>query len=176
MSQSVEEQLSALLDNELPVEEEELLFRRLENNPEYRAVLGRYSLMRELIASSDVDPATLQISERVRAVLHDEVIPVESTVQKNIWSGTGNGLFRFGTAAAVAMIAVMAFVSLNYDSGTGQTIAPGGANNIYPSPVIRADRRVIGPGRLTGYLVSHGEFSNPLSRRMIDSHIVARTP
>ena len=176
MSQSVEEQLSALLDNELPVEEEELLFRRLEKDPEYRAVLGRYSLMRELIASSDVDPAALRISERVRAALQDEVIPVESTVQKYAWSGSGNSLFRYGTAAAVAMIAVMAFVNLDYDTGTGPTIVSGGSNNIYPPPVIRADRRVIEPGRLTGYLVSHGGFSNAFSRRMIDSHIVGRTP
>ena len=33
MSQTVEEQLSALLDNELPVEEEDLLFRRLDEKP-----------------------------------------------------------------------------------------------------------------------------------------------
>ncbi len=75
MSHTVEEQLSALLDNELPVEEEDLLFRRLEKDPEYRVVLGRYSLMRELIVSSDADPVALRLSERVRLALQDDVVP-----------------------------------------------------------------------------------------------------
>ncbi len=176
MSHTVEEQLSALLDNELPVEEEDLLFRRLEKDPEYRVVLGRYSLMRELIVSSDADPVALRLSERVRLALQDDVVPVDTTVPSNVRSGAGKSLLRFASVAVVAGIALMAFVNLDYNSRGGQTVASVGSNLSYAVPEVRADRRVIEPNRLTGYLVSHSEFSNALSRRVMDSHIVSPAP
>ncbi len=176
MSQSVEEQLSALLDDELSVEEEELLFRRLGGNSEYSAVLSRYSLIRELIASPDTEPVAMQLSERVRIALQDEAIVVKSDLQSNSGLGTRNGLFRFAAAAAVATVAVMAFVNLDYDFDTRQTIASVSPGLSYSVPETRADRRVIEPFRLTGYLVSHGSFANSLSRRVMDSQIVSRMP
>lgn len=177
MSQTVEEQLSALLDNELPVEEEDLLFRRLEKNPEYRVVLGRYSLMRELIVSSDTGPVSLRLSERVRLALQNDDVPVDTVMSsKGRWSGAGNALLRFGAVATVVGIALVAFVNLEDDSAGGRTIASVDPGLSYSVPEIRADHRVIEPNRLTSYLVSHGEFSNAFSRRVMDSHIVRVTP
>jgi hypothetical protein len=176
MSQTVEEQLSALLDNELPVEEEDLLFRRLEKNPEYRVVLGRYSLMRELIVSSDTGPVEPRLSERVRLALQNDDVPVDSVMPSKDRSGAGASLLRFGAVATVVGIALVAFVNLDYDTGGGQTIASVDPGLSYSVPEIRADHRVIEPNRLTSYLVSHGEFSNAFSRRVMDSHIVRVTP
>jgi negative regulator of sigma E activity len=176
MSQTVEEQISALLDNELPVEEEELLFRQFEKNPEHRAVLGRYSLIRELIVSSDTDPVSLTLSERVRVELRDEVIEVETPAPSKGQTGGGRNLFRFGAAAAVAAVAVMAFINVDYKTDPGQSVLSAGPVLSYAVPEIRADTRTIGPDRLTGYLVSHGEYSNALSQRVMDSRIVRRSP
>jgi hypothetical protein len=85
-------------------------------------------------------------------------------------------LFRFAAAAVVATVAVMAFVNLDYDFDTRQTIASVSPGLSYSVPETRADRRVIEPFRLTGYLVSHGSFANSLSRRVMDSQIVSRVP
>jgi hypothetical protein len=173
MSQSVEEQLSALLDNELTVQEEELLFRRLGKDPELSAVLSRYSLIRELIVSSDVVPDATQLSERVRVALQDETVVGDSDAQSG---PSRNGMFRFAAVAAVAAIALMAFVNFDIDPAGQQSIAFVSPDLSYAMPDSRADSRVIESSRLTGYLVSHSGYSNTLSRRVMDSQIVSRMP
>jgi hypothetical protein len=176
MSQSVEEQLSALLDNELTVQEEELLFRRLGKDPEHSAVLSRYSLIRELIVSSDVVPDATQLSERVRVALQDETVVGDSDAQSGPSRDGRNGLFRFAAVAAVAAIALMAFVNFDIDPAGQQSIAFVSPDLSYAMPDSRADSRVIESSRLTGYLVSHSGYSNTLSRRVMDSQIVSRMP
>ena len=43
VTRSIEEQLSAFMDGELPEEELQLLVRRLERDEEHRATLARYA-------------------------------------------------------------------------------------------------------------------------------------
>jgi len=49
MTQTIEEQISAFCDGELPDEELELLLRRFERGEAHWAILARYSLLGELI-------------------------------------------------------------------------------------------------------------------------------
>ena len=86
MNQSIREQLSALLDGELPIEEEELLFKQFEKNTEYRVILGRYSLMTELIKGPSADPAVLTVSERIRVALTEQTLYSQSQLPNNAWS------------------------------------------------------------------------------------------
>lgn len=174
MSQLIREQLSALLDGELPVEEEELLFRQLEKGTEYRAVLGRYSFMSELIRGPSADPEVLSMSERIRAVLAEQVAHSESRPSRNTWSTTAKGLVGAGIAASVAIIALVSLNTLERDA----TLVPALAE-LHESPdsyVVPANadsgQMAITQAKLTNYLVSHGEFFNGPSRLTIDSHMV----
>ena len=183
MSQNIEEQLSALLDGELAVEEEALLLRRLEREPEYRATLGRYGLIGQLMRDSQADPGAVQIGDRVGAALAGEAayqgMTPDVTEPARVWSGVGKGLVGAGIAAAVAIVAVTAVGNLAVvtpDRGSNSVPALAGVAPSYTVPSGLSDNNVIAPARLTSYLVSHGEFSSPVSRRVMDSHIVRQTP
>ncbi len=75
MGQTIDEQLSALLDGELPVEQQELLLRRLERDTDLRARFGRYSMIGDLLTDPRPQAAALQIADRVRDRLAEEVGP-----------------------------------------------------------------------------------------------------
>jgi len=177
MSQSIKEQLSALLDGELPIEEEELLFRQLEKNQEYRAILGRYTLMTELIQGSPADPAVLSVSERVRVALTEEVPYSKRDLPTNSWSTAVKGIVGAGIAASVA---ILALISLNTVDRDAASVVPALAelqagSDSYTVPVVEhSDQMAITPARLTNYLVSHGEYFNGPSRLTIDSHMVSQ--
>jgi hypothetical protein len=176
MRQTIEEQLSVLLDGELPVEEEELLFQRLEQDTGYRETFGRYCLIGELIRGSEVDLATLRISAGVRELLAQEVVlSAAGRPPKFAW-GIGKGLVGLGIAASVAVVALISLVSLDRDpvSSALPIAAQGGLS--YTVPDVGRASTVIAPVRLTSYLVSHGEFSSAVSRRVMDSHVVKQMP
>ena len=176
MGQKIEEQLSALLDGELPVEEEELLLRRLGQNADYHAILGRFSLIGELMRDAMADPAALQIGDRIRAAVTEEGAHSGSLRPATAWRGMGKGLVGAGIAVAVAMVALTVVFGPDTESGSGPAPALARVEPSYTVPVGRAGLRVIAPVRLTGYLVAHGEFSGALSRRAMDSRIVRQRP
>jgi negative regulator of sigma E activity len=175
MSQLIREQLSALLDSELPIEEEELLFKQLEKSTECRAVLGRYSLMSELIRGPSADPEVLVVSERIRTALIEQAPHSAAAAPKNGWSTSVKGLVGAGIAASVA---ILALVSLNTINRGPASVSPlGELQTVSDSYVVpkhsNADQMAITPARLTNYLVSHGEYFNAPSRLTIDSHMVS---
>lgn len=185
MSRTIEEQLSAVLDGELDADEEELLLRRLEREESRRATLFRYSLIGECMRGGRPAPAAFEIRERVAQALEGEAAFVGARAASPALFRASRGLLGVGIAAAVAIVAI---ISLDRgDIATGlqeqQTVASveGGAGMsgeapgyTVPNPSTRVS--VIAPARLTNYLVSHGEYSNALSRQVMDSHIVNRTP
>ncbi len=185
MSRTIEEQLSAVLDGELDVDEEELLLRRLERDESRRATLFRYSLIGECMRGVAPAPAAFEIRERVAQALEGEPAFVGTRGASPALFRASRGLIGAGIAAAVAVVAV---ISLDRgDIATGlqkqQTVASveadAGMSGAAPGYTVpRPGRRVsvIAPARLTNYLVSHGEYSHALSRQVMDSHIVNRTP
>jgi hypothetical protein len=173
MSQLIKEQLSAFVDGELPIEEEELLLKQLEKSAEYRAVLGRYTLMAELIRDPSTDPDVLRISERIRMVLLEEASHSSEPPRSNS-SMVVKGLVGAGIAACVAVLALISLNPFERDSGSVPPLAELQANtDSYVVPVHSdGGQMAITPARLTNYLVSHGEFFNGPSRLTIDSHFV----
>ena len=180
MSDSINEQISALLDGELPEEEAGLLLRRLDGDAKYREVLSRYSFVGALMRDDSADPAASRLGERVLAALSEETSFSGKTPRAMPWKGVGRGLAGAGIAAAAAFVAISALVGPGTDSGSAplntlaKVDAPGRVS--YTVPVNRVSHQVIEPVRLTSYLVSHGEFSSAVSRRGIDSHIVRQMP
>lgn len=79
------------------------------------------------------------------------------------------GLVAAGVAATVAGLAVISLNNLDNEPGSvaRQAVAQTGS--------VMDSRMAISPGRLTSYLVSHGEYASSLSRPVMDSHIVSPT-
>ena len=176
MSQAIEEQLSVLLDGELPIGEEEMLLQRLERDVGYRETYSRYCLIGELIRGSKVDLETLNISTGVRDALAEEAAHSTTGGPFRSGRGIGKGLVGIGIAASVAAVAVISFVNIDRDLGSSQSPTVAQAGLSYTVPEVNRSVGVIAPVRLTSYLVSHGEFSSALSRRVMDSHIVTPMP
>lgn len=175
MSQLIKEQLSALLDGELPVEEEDLLFRQLEKNAEYRAVLGRYSLMAEIIRGPSADPEVLRVSERISMSLLDQAPHSIEEPSKSTWSMAAKGLVGTGIAASVAILALVSLNSFDRQPVPALVELPADVDSYVVPEHSEGGQMAITPARLTNYLVSHGEFFNGPSRLAIDSHMVGQS-
>jgi len=190
MNRTIEEQLSALLDGELPAEEEVLLLKRLGRDSAHRETLARYSLIGDFLRGNIADPAILGVSERVRAALDNEQAyrsaeqpPAEQPIG---WSGLRRGIAGIGIAASIAAIALISLNGVDeLQSPAPQSLAqsqvtfePSRDEDFsYTVPSSDSVRRtVITPARLTGYLVSHSEYANGLSRQVMDSYVVNQTP
>ncbi len=190
----IDEQLSAWLDDELPHEELELLRARLDESPEHRARLARYSLIGYQLR--DRQPGRLQsgllalsLSARVSAALRG---PVGSTAEASLrvaspwpkpWPKPWPSRFLpYALAAGVVLVAV-GLTTLLHQAGVGPGFSAGNqtqASVQVVSPVERqatlrvttGSRASLSPQRLTSYLVYHGEYSGVLSARVTESHIV----
>jgi anti-sigma factor RsiW len=178
MSHTIDEQLSALLDGELPAEQEELLLRRLGDDAELRDRFARYSMIRDAVTDSELHIGALGIADRVRAELATEIAPDPRAAAAGTRGARGAGLFGAGLAAAAALL-----LAVNLNPGAGDAEAPqiaavatmtpvAAMNKPMPSAEIERRRANITPERMTRYLVTHAEYTNSASRQFIDSHVV----
>ena len=161
MTSMINEQLSALLDGELPIEQEALLMRRLENEPELRDSLSRYSLIGELLRDDGAVLGAQSVSDRVAAALSNEAVAEQTPLPAQRWNG---GLVGAGIAASIALL-----VMFNLD-GLGGRADPsaGGATQIVQTA--QAGHAHAGSERMTRYLVAHSRFANNASRQLQDAH------
>ncbi len=118
MNDSLKEQVSALMDDELRREETALLVRRLAQSPDLRAQLGRYALMGEAIRRSL--PPVVDVRFAASVMERIEAEPVLKTARVR---GAGQRLLKplagMAVAASVAALSLMVWP-------TGQT--PGGGS------------------------------------------------
>ena len=161
MKDILNEQISALVDDELDATEQALLLRQLASDESLRRQFARYQLVSDALKDSlpeRVDPA---FHRRVQAALQDEVAPAA------IAAGTHLGrLFRPRAGLAVAAsVAVVAVLSLQSVRETTPESTPAVASAPAPADYIRADGQppaalAATPGRdLDAYLVNHNEVA-----------------
>lgn len=188
MTGKIEEQLSAFLDGELDGRELEMLLHQLDKSPEHRATMARYSLAGDSLRHDELIPGALGLGERVREAIRTEPGHSGRTPLLRGWSTAKQGLFGTGIAATVAVIALLGLGELNQsplvndraavaDIGGGVISRQNDISYIVPATTTittTTNRTVLAPARLTGYLVSHGEYSSLLSRQSMDSHIVSQ--
>lgn len=168
MTRIIEEQLSALLDGELPAEQESLLLRRLEQEPESREKLARFGLIGELVRDASAPISALAISERVSTAISAEATTSQSASPSSPPPSVGIGLVGAGIAASIALL-----VMFNL-AGIGNSTRIPGVNSIARSALVARDdenEMAVDPVRLTRYLVSHAQYSNSASRQLVNSHI-----
>jgi sigma-E factor negative regulatory protein RseA len=120
MTDQVKEQVSALLDGELPSSECSLLFRRLSKEREFGVAAGRYLLigeaMRGVTASGPVCSPTRGFADRVMAALDEEAARPDEQADNAMrlaqarrastarWLKTGGGLAIAASVGAAAVL------------------------------------------------------------------------
>jgi negative regulator of sigma E activity len=199
VSRSIEEQLSAFLDGELPDEELQLLVRRLERDGEYRATLARYSLIGNILRKDPIQSAAEGFRAGITAAIEKESDMAAPAV---VESESRSWVVPLASAAVVAMVVVglwgnrisdpataddggpVALVSTLPDAGVtplpvqtdraSRSTARSSNRVVVPNDVGRvvAQRRsTLNRDRLTSYMVSHGERARSFQGPMADSRI-----
>jgi negative regulator of sigma E activity len=177
MTDQIREQVSALLDGELPHDEIGLLVRRMERNPELRGSFGRYTLIGEALRAPGGEIAGPSFAARVGAAIDApgsaaDVDAPAAARPKTFWKRPA---FATAMAAGFALLAVVlvrpymgqepAVVAANTAAGLKVAPLSGGVS---PTPAQSQ--------RLAGYLVAHSQFSSAIARRSAWSGLLAADP
>jgi sigma-E factor negative regulatory protein RseA len=195
MTDQIREQLSALLDGELPKDEMGLLVRRLEKDAALRRAFGSYALIGETLRAPGGRIATTGFATRVSAAIDytEGLTPVSrpemAASAEAQWSpGQGSAnpagaaraqrvslwqrpMVRTALAASAAAAAVMLFrpdaAPVVADLGPPPA-ASDAMTNASPTPAQSQ--------RLASYMVAHSQYSTPLVRRNVLSSLLAADP
>ena len=200
MSDLLNEQLSALMDGELPPEETALLLRRLEREPELAARLARYSAIGDALRGDRAQPSA-GFAARASAAIAAEPAPVVRPVARAAGLRRRiRPLMGFSVAAAVGALAV---VLVSQGPRGPETVQPAvvAANTAVPvvpvPPVERpmpaaallassaepasyvtpapssAPLRPISGATLANYVAAHARVSGSLGGRDVLIHLVS---
>jgi negative regulator of sigma E activity len=187
VSRTIEEQLSAFLDGELPDEELQLLVRRLERDDEYRATLVRYSMIGSVLRDEPIGASSAKFRSRVMAAI-DDVKETDVTVA-HAAAGGRSWLKPFASVAVIAVVVTSIVNSGVFESGTGVQPTPEAAgaalvSSAQPAPESmppgsRQGRQVtrsteVDRERLRSYMVSHREYARSLQGPMGNSRIFVK--
>ena len=177
MTDSLNEQLSACLDGQLPEAELDLLVRHVARDSDLRGTLGRYALIGEALRGQGAIRASIGFADRVAAAIATEqVAPRRSVLPGSAvmrWLRPAAGL---AVAAGVAAVAIFFFqapipgsVELVAQSPTSVT-SPAADSYIVPATTVT---NFVPATRLTNYVVAHSEYSSPLGRRTVLSGVLS---
>jgi sigma-E factor negative regulatory protein RseA len=159
MTQNIQEQLSALVDDELPAAEHALLLERLARDASLRECLGRYQLVRDVLNNRVAMPVDDRFVHRVMAAIDTE--PAYHA-QAGAWRRFAKPVAGMAVAASVALVAVMALQNLDPDAAAPvPRIASATVPRTGVVPVQEVwERQPVPVGsRLNGYLVQHNEYA-----------------
>lgn len=163
MSEQIREQMSALLDGELPVAEQRLLLERLGRDAGLRGRLSRYQLISDAVHQTLPPHIDLGLADRVMAALESQPAYHPSAAA---WAArAAKPLAGLAVAASVAVVAVLAVQQVRAPA-PGAAALQMASNPPVPAAVVPAgaDTRLAGapqPGneRLNEYLVNHSEYA-----------------
>jgi sigma-E factor negative regulatory protein RseA len=174
MTDQIREQLSALLDGELPRDEIGLLMRRLDRDPQLRRTFGAYALIGETLRAPGGRLAAVGFAERVGASIGEGALAEPALVSArpaaNRTAFWKRPVVRTALAASAAATAVLLF-----RPGPG----PEQVAQVQPSPVVEAPNYSPTPAqaqRLASYMVAHSQYSTPMVRRNVLTGLLAADP
>ena len=174
MTDQIREQLSALLDGELPRDEIGLLMRRLERDPELRRAFGSYALIGETLRAPGGRLASVGFAARINASIDGAAtvqpatsVPADSVARVVFWK---RPVVRTALAASAAATAVLLF---RPGPGTEQLA------QVEPPPMVETPNYSPTPAqaqRLASYVVAHSQYSTPMVRRNVLTGLLAADP
>jgi len=179
MTDQIREQMSALLDGELPSGEVSLLVRRMARDAELKRAFGSYVLAGEALRSPGDTLASRGFAARVSAAIdadepaQSQPVPEPVRVPQR-WR---RPLAAVAVAASAAAAAVLLVQPGSVDT---QTFAErAGAPAAVPVVTLPAGGSSPTPAqneRLAGYLVVHGQYATPIGRRTVWTNALATDP
>jgi sigma-E factor negative regulatory protein RseA len=172
MKDKLNEQVSALSDNELSDIETASVLNQLTQQPELRQRWDRYHLIGDVMRGDTVQLQATEISERVRQLVGSEpaIISKPKRARTNVWkSGWIKPAAGAALAASVATVAVISTPGLlSQDESAQQPLAATNISTVSP-PIVQTThgthwnnlKQPSMESRLNGYLVDHSEYVSP---------------
>ena len=182
MTDQINDQISAFIDNELSADESALLVRRFERDPESRTRAMRYTLIGASLRGELLEPHPSVLRQRVSAALSGAA-PSNSKPRERWLDRWAHPLLGVGIAATVAVVAVGTLRLLNEAAFDPADATPLAAVPLQVSDPVNAPIYVVPPDvdpqqsrtvapRLANYLMHHGEFASGLTRTSVNSNVV----
>lgn len=182
MTVNAQEQLSALLDGELPDAEVAMVVRRVGRDETLRAAALRYRLIGDALRDELPAGRPADLVARVRAELDAE--PAAAPAPAAAAPQRFNRFARYGAGVAVAAsVAMVALVAL---PGRQQEAPPPMLSATEVASPVPEQRMLIqpgytraaggGPDRLTRYYVNHTEYAPPMTGRGALTRIIVIQP
>ena len=183
MTDQILEQMSALLDGELPQDQIGLLVRRMERDTELKRAFGSYVLIGETLRAPGGITASCGFATRVQAVLDDghTALPISPGTHLARRAGWLKSAAAVAVAAGTAFAAVLLLrpgdqpgvgsgvaVVADVDSVSNTVTDFAAADSASPTPAQSQ--------RLAGYLVAHSQFATPIGRRNVWTSVLAQDP
>ena len=184
MTDQINDQISAFIDNELSADESALLVRRFERDGDSRARAMRYTLIGASLRGELLEPHPSVLRQRISSALSGTAAPVAPKARDRWTDRWARPMLGVGIAATVAVVAIGTLRSLNEASITPLPTTAVGAFPLQVSDSVRAPApsyvvpqgtelsRTGAPIRLTNYLIHHGEFASGLTRTSVNSNVL----
>ena len=182
MTISAHEQLSALLDGELPADEIPMAVRRVGRDGELRQAAERYSLIGDAMRDDLPAGRPANLVERVRVAIEASPGPTAAAAASDTSRAR---LLKYGSGFAVAAsVALVALVAL--PGGQQQQAEPPALSATDVASPVPEQRMTIqpvftrpaggAPDRLTRYYVNHSEFAPAVIGRGTLTRIIVVQP
>ena len=183
MTDQILEQMSALLDGELPQDQIGLLVRRMERDTELKRAFGSYVLIGETLRAPGGITASCGFATRVQAVVDDghTALPISPGAHLARRAGWLKPAAAVAVAAGTAFAAVL-LLRPGDQPGVGSGVAAVADVDVLSNTVpdfAAADSASPTPAqsqRLAGYLVAHSQFATPIGRRNVWTSVLAQDP
>jgi sigma-E factor negative regulatory protein RseA len=160
MKENLHEQLSALVDDELPQAEQALLLKQLGADAELRDRLARYQMISDSLGNHLPPQVDAGFHKEIHAALQDEPAVHVATAPRIA------GLFKpvagLAVAASVAVVAVFSLQTVREETGTdAAVVASVPAAEDYLRAEVQAPSTATpnAPRSLDAYLVNHNEYA-----------------
>lgn len=179
MTDRIREQISALIDGELPGDEVNLLLRRLERDEALRRIFGRYVLSGEAMRAPGGTLASPGFAAGVSAALDEAVVAEPASVADEPARSRWNRPALAGAiAASTAIVATLLVVQGSQQAGAIAKASLERARDSFAAlPIAQAASPTPAHSqRLAAYLVAHSQFASTIGRRTAWSSVLASDP
>jgi sigma-E factor negative regulatory protein RseA len=185
MTDQINDQISAFIDDELSDEESAFLLRRFERDSDARSLAVRYTMIGSALRGELLGPDPAILRRRVAVAMTGAPLAAARPPVTRWRTRLARPLVGVGIAATVAIAAIGGLRLINdarnaEGASAGVTafspremreIVTAPASYVVPPEV--SDPPVVAPAiRLTNYLVHHGEYASRLSRTSVHSNVV----
>jgi sigma-E factor negative regulatory protein RseA len=187
MTERIQDQISAFVDDELSAEECSFFVRRLARDDETRSQLIRYATIGAALRGEVFHPDPEMFRRRLQGAL-DGAQPVEPVPSQQRSRPPRNVLKPLAGIVIAASVATAAIALSRLGNGN-RPGNPGGLQAqsqlqeleldglpSYVVPPDSAEQRFVSPElRLTNYLVRHGEYASGIGRTVVHSNVMIHT-